>query len=416
MTLNTWTWIFLLVLAGSLAILYLLSRRHLRHVRAHRGTVPTDFADKISLADHQKAADYTLAKTRLRLTDYSVSVVLLLIWTLGGGLDLLDNTWRASGLDGLWLGVAFMISVFAISALLDLPSDIYRTFVLEQRFDFNKMTPATFIIDMFKNSLVFLAIGIPLLALILWIMQAAGSGWWLYVWLTWMGFSLLMMWAWPAFIAPLFNKFRPLEDESLRDRIVRLLDRNGFESNGILVMDGSARSTHGNAYFTGLGSNKRIVFFDTLLDELSHEEIEAVLAHELGHFKCRHIVKRMTLLAVLSLAGLALLGWVIDADWFYAGLGVGTASTYMALTLFMMVAPAFMFYLQPVFSHISRRHEFEADDFAASQAHTRNLVSALVKLFKGNANTLTPDPLYSAFHDSHPPAPIRIAHLESKPT
>ncbi len=415
MTFNTWTWIFLLALAGSVVIHFLLSRRHIRHVSAHRGQVPEDFADRVSLADHQKAADYSLAKVRLRLVDYLISVVLLLIWTLGGGLDLLDSVWRSSGLDGLWLGVGFMLSAFAISSLLDLPSDIYRTFVMEERFGFNKMTPATFVSDIAKNSLVFLVIGTPLLALVLWIMQSTGSWWWLYVWLTWMGFSVLMMWAYPAFIAPLFNKFRPLEDEALRDRILRLLERNGFESNGIFVMDGSARSTHGNAYFTGLGSNKRIVFFDTLLDELNHEEIEAVLAHELGHFKCQHIVKRMSILAALSLAGLALLGWVINTGWFYSGLGIDQPSTYMALTLFMMISPVFMFYLQPVFSHISRQHEFEADDFAAGQAHTRNLINALVKLFKGNANTLTPDPLYSAFHDSHPPAPIRIAHLESRP-
>jgi len=413
MTANPWTYLFLVAVFGSLVIHWLLGQRHIRYIAAHRGQVPDAFADRIPLDDHQKAADYTRAKVRLRLVEYVVSVVLLLIWTFGGGLDLLDSTWRSTGLGPLWLGVGFMLSAFAIMALLDLPLDAYRTFVLEQRFGFNKMTPGTFIGDIIKNTIVFLIIGTPLLAVVLWIMQNTGSWWWLYVWLTWMGFSLVMMWAYPAFIAPLFNKFRPLEDEALRDRIVRLLDRNGFESNGIFVMDGSARSTHGNAYFTGLGSNKRIVFFDTLLDELSHEEIEAVRAHELGHFKCRHIAKRMTLLGIISLAGLALLGWVIDAGWFYSGLGINTPSTHMALTLFMMIAPVFMFYLQPVFSHISRQHEFEADNFAAGQAHTKNLVQALVKLYKGNANTLTPDPLYSAFHDSHPPAPIRIAHLNS---
>ncbi|MDZ7737164.1 MAG: M48 family metallopeptidase [Gammaproteobacteria bacterium] len=413
MTANPWTYLFLVAVFGSLVIHWLLGRRHIRYIAAHRGQVPDAFADRIPLDDHQKAADYTRAKVRLRLVEYVVSVVLLLIWTFGGGLDLLDATWRSTGLGPLWLGVGFMLSAFAIMALLDLPLDAYRTFVMEQRFGFNKMTAGTFIADIIKNTIVFLIIGTPLLAVVLWIMQNTGNWWWLYVWLTWMGFSLVMMWAYPAFIAPLFNKFRPLEDEALRDRIVRLLDRNGFESNGIFVMDGSARSTHGNAYFTGLGSNKRIVFFDTLLDELSHEEIEAVLAHELGHFKCRHIAKRMTLLGIISLAGLALLGWVIDAGWFYSGLGIDIPSTHMALTLFMMIAPVFMFYLQPLFSHISRQHEFEADDFAAGQAHTKNLVQALVKLYKGNANTLTPDPLYSAFHDSHPPAPIRIAHLNS---
>ena len=415
MTANIWTIIFLAAVFLSLAIHWLLGRRHINHVATHRARVPEAFADSIPLGDHQKAADYTQAKVRLRLVEYVWSVALLLIWTYGGGLNLLDSAWQSTGLDTLWLGVGFMLSAFAIMSLLDLPLDAYRTFVMEERFGFNKMTPTTFVTDIAKNAIVFLIIGTPLLAVVLWIMQSAGDWWWLYVWLTWMGFSLLMMWAYPAFIAPLFNKFRPLEDEALRDRILRLLERNGFESNGIFVMDGSARSTHGNAYFTGLGSNKRIVFFDTLLDDLSHEEIEAVLAHELGHFKCQHIVKRMTLLGVLSLTGLALLGWVIDANWFYAGLGIENSSTYMALTLFMMIAPVFMFYLQPIFSYISRQHEFEADDFAAGQAHTKNLTQALVKLYKGNANTLTPDPLYSAFHDSHPPAPIRIKHLQAKP-
>lgn len=412
---NLWTYIFLAAVLGSLLIHWLLSQRHSHHIAAHRSSVPISFADRISLSEHQKAADYTRAKVRLRFIDYVVSTVLLLIWTYGGGLDLLDSAWRSTGLGPVWLGVGFMLSVFALMSLLELPLDAYQTFSLEQRFGFNKMTLKTFIGDILKNSLVFLVIGTPLLAVVLWIMLNAGTWWWLYVWLTWMTFSIFMMWAYPAFIAPLFNKFRPLEDEALRDRILRLLDRNGFESNGIFVMDGSARSTHGNAYFTGLGSNKRIVFFDTLLNDLTHEEIEAVLAHELGHFKCRHIIKRMTLIAAISLAGLALLGWLIDEPWFYTGLGIDTASVHMALTLFMMIAPVFMFYLQPVFSHISRRHEFEADDFAAGQAHTRNLIQALVKLYKGNANTLTPDPLYSAFHDSHPPAPIRIAHLETKP-
>lgn len=413
MTLNAWTYIFLLAIATSIIIHLFLSRRHIRHIGAHRGAVPAEFADRIALGEHQKAADYTRAKSRLRLLDYGVAVVLLLLWTLGGGLELLDSLWRSMELSPLWLGVGFMLSAMAIMSLLDLPLDIYRTFGLEQRFGFNKMTPGTFVSDILKNALVFLLIGTPLIALVLWIMYNAGDWWWFYVWLTWLGFSLLMMWAYPAFIAPLFNKFRPLEDEALRDRILRLLERNGFESNGIYVMDGSARSTHGNAYFTGLGSNKRIVFFDTLLDELNHDEIEAVLAHELGHFKCNHIVKRMTIMGAVSLAGLALLGWMIDKAWFYEGLGISTPSPHVALTLFMMIAPVFMFFLQPLFSHISRQHEFEADDFAAGQAHTRNLINALVKLFKGNANTLTPDPLYSAFHDSHPPAPIRIAHLNS---
>lgn len=412
---NTWTIIFLLAIVGATTIHWLLSRRHIRHVGQHRETVPAAFANKIPLVDHQKAADYNQSKARLRFIEFSYAMVLLLIWTFGGGIQLLDGAWQASGFGPVLLGTAFVISAFAIMAILDLPVDVYRTFGLEQRFGFNKMTITTFVSDLFKNALVFLVIGLPLIALVIWIMLNAGSLWWLYVWLTWMAFSLLMMWAYPAFIAPLFNKFRPLKDDALRERIEKLLARNGFESNGIFVMDGSARSTHGNAYFTGLGSNKRIVFFDTLLDELSHEEIEAVLAHELGHFKCNHIVKRMTIIGLLSLFGLALLGWVIDKSWFYAGLGITTPSVHVALFLFLLIAPLFMFYLQPGFAYISRQHEFEADDFAAGQAQTRNLTQALVKLYKGNANTLTPDPLYSAFYDSHPPAPIRIAHLESAP-
>jgi STE24 endopeptidase len=250
--------------------------------------------------------------------------------------------------------------------------------------------------------------------LVLWTMDNAGSLWWFYVWLIWLSFSLFMMWAYPAFIAPLFNKFRPLENQALKQRIENLLSRNGFTSQGIFVMDGSTRSTHGNAYFTGLGANKRIVFFDTLIDELSPEEIEAVLAHELGHFKCNHIKKRIVTLGVVFFIGLALLGWLINMPWFYTGLGVTEPSTYMALLLFIVIAPVFTFFLQPVFSWISRQHEFEADDFAAAQAQTENLIQALVKLYKENANTLTPDPVYSAFHDSHPPAPIRIKHLTAK--
>ena len=284
---------------------------------------------------------------------------------------------------------------------------------IQQMMGFNKTTLKTFVIDLLKNSLLIMMIGTPLLALVLWLMENSGTGWWIWVWFTWLGFSLFMMWAYPAFIAPLFNKFRPLENEDLRKRIVDLLSRNGFKSSGIFVMDGSSRSTHGNAYFAGLGKNKRIVFFDTLMTELSNDEIEAVLAHELGHFKCNHIVKRLTILGLVFFAGLALLGWLIGMPWFYQGLGVEKASPYMALMLFVMASPAFTFFLQPVFSSISRRHEFEADDFAAAQAQTGNLITALVSLYRENANTLTPDPLYSAFHDSHPPAPIRIAHLSA---
>lgn len=409
---NEFTVVFLIALAFSIATQWLLSQRHIRHVRKHRSAVPAEFSGKIPLEAHQKAADYTIAKVRLGLLELILATIILLVWTLGGALQLLDNAWRDLQLSAIWTGAAVILSFFAISALLDLPLSWYRTFKLEQRFGFNKSTLKIFFTDLVKNALLALLIGMPMILLVLWIMDNAGTLWWLYVWLTWLGFSLLMMWAWPAFIAPLFNKFRPLENQDLRQRIEDLLQRNGFTSNGIFVMDGSTRSTHGNAYFTGLGANKRIVFFDTLIDELSADEIEAVLAHELGHFKCNHIKKRIVTLGTVFFAGFALLGWLIHMPWFYAGLGVSGAPTHLALLLFVIVSPVFTVFLQPVFSYISRRHEFEADDFAAAQAQTDNLIQALVKLYKENANTLTPDPLYSAFHDSHPPAPIRIAHLQ----
>lgn len=411
---NAFSLLFVLLLALGVAVQWQLLRRHAAHVRAHRESVPEAFRDRVPLDEHRRAADYTVAKCRLRLADLLLGTAVLLIWTLGGGLDLLDRAWRTAGFGELWTGTAFMASLFVIGALLDLPLSLYRTFGLEQRFGFNRMTPGLFLSDLLKQAALFVLIGVPLILLALWIMQGAGALWWLYLWLTWLGFSLLMMWAYPAFIAPLFNKFRPLEDLQLKERIEQLLTRNGFRSEGIFVMDGSARSTHGNAYFAGMGTSKRIVFFDTLVGQLSHEEIEAVLAHELGHFKCHHIRKRIAVLGAVMLAGCALLGWLIDQHWFYAGLGVGEPSRYMGLALFFMAAPVFTTPLQPLFSWISRRHEFEADDFAAAQAQTANLVRALVKLYRENANTLTPDPLYSAFHDSHPPAPVRIAHLNAR--
>ena len=394
----------------------MLAVRHIRHVRGNRAAVPEAFRDRITLSAHQRAADYTAARTRAGLIEFLFGNLVLLGWTLAGGLQFLDTVWRTHAAPGIVLGTGFILSVILIASILDLPFAIYRTFVLEQRFGFNKTTPRLFVTDMLKQAMLLLVIGTPMIALVLWIMQAAGPLWWVYVWLTWLGFNLLMMWAYPAFIAPLFNKFRPLEDASLQQRIEALLDRNGFASQGVFVMDGSARSTHGNAYFTGMGTNKRIVFFDTLVNELSPEEIEAVLAHELGHFRCHHIRKRIAIMGLTFFAGLALLGWLINAPWFYSGLGVQTASTHMALTLFALIAPVFTFFLVPLFSYLSRRHEFEADDFAAAQAQTENLIQALVKLYRENANTLTPDPLYSAFHDSHPPAPIRIAHLSARTT
>lgn len=410
---NTFTYLVIITLISGVLLQWRLSARHIRHIRTNRDKVPDNFADRISLEAHRKAADYNCAKTRIRLAELVVSSVLLLVWTLGGVLDLLDSVIRPYQLSTIWAGTIFIMAVVLISSLLDLPLSLYRTFGLEQRFGFNKMSARLFVTDLAKNALLLLLIGTPLIMLVLWFMENSGAWWWLYVWLTWLVFNLVMVWAYPAVIAPLFNKFRPLDNAELATRIADLLDRNGFTSNGISVMDGSTRSTHGNAYFTGLGANKRIVFFDTLIDELSYDEIEAVLAHELGHFKCGHIKQRLAILGATFLIGFAILGVLLGVPWFYAGLGVSEPSTYMALTLFVLVAPAFTFFLQPMFSSLSRKHEFEADDFATAQVRSGSLINALVKLYKENANTLTPDPLYSAFHDSHPPAPIRIAHLAS---
>ena len=411
---NWITLIFLLALVLSLAIQFWLDRRQILHVQRHRNAVPDAFKQRIPLEAHQKAADYTVTRLRLGVLEMGMGAVLLLIWTLGGGLQLLDSFWRNMSLAPLVTGVAVIFSILIISSLLELPFAIYRTFIIEQRFGFNRTTPGVFISDQMKHLLIMLILGVPLATLVLWLMQDADPLWWLYVWAVWMGFSLLMLWAWPAFIAPIFNKFEPLKDLILKQRIEELLTRCGFQSNGVFVMDGSRRSSHGNAYFSGLGTNKRIVFFDTLLKSLNPDEVEAVLAHELGHFKRRHIQKRIISMAVLSLAGLAILAWLINLPEFYSGLGIREASTYMALILFMMVSPIFSLYLQPLLAYFSRKHEFEADDYAAQQSDAAILIQALVKLYEENASTLTPDPIYSAFHDSHPPAPVRVAHLSRK--
>lgn len=408
------SYIFLIALFGAVALQWWLNQRQLQHIAAHRAAVPDAFADKITLDAHQKAADYTSAKVRVSSIELLYSSAILLLWTLGGGLNLLDGFWHNWISDPLWYGVCVIISLMIIGTLLDLPFGIYRTFKLEERYGFNRTSPGVFIGDMAKGLILMLVIGTPLIWIVLWLMQHAGSLWWVYVWGVWMIFTLLMLFIYPTWIAPLFNKFSPLEDVALKERIVKLLTRCGFTSQGIFVMDGSKRSSHGNAYFTGLGQNKRIVFFDTLLKSLQAEEIEAVLAHELGHFKRKHIQKHILTMATLTLASLALLGWLMQQTWFYLGLGVENASTHTALILFMLLLSVFSVYFQPVFSLMSRKHEFEADDFAATQSNPKELIKALVKLYEENANTLTPDPLYSAFHDSHPPAPVRIAHLSSK--
>lgn len=406
--------LFLVMLLLSAATGLYLSYRQLVHVRRHRTQVPEAFSEKISLESHTKAADYTITKTKVGMVAGVYSVGILLLWTFGGGLNTLDQFWRETLTGPVMTGVAFMLSVFLITALLELPFTVYNTFRVEQRFGFNRTTPALFLTDMIKQGLLLLLLGAPLAALVIWLMANAGEWWWFYVWAVWLSFSLLMQWAYPAVIAPLFNKFTPLDDEALVHRIETLLTRCGFSSKGVFVMDGSKRSAHGNAYFGGLGNNKRIVFFDTLLNVLNHDEIEAVLAHELGHFKRKHVRKLLFTVALFSLGGLAVLGWLIQKDWFYQALGVDQPSVHAALVLFMMVAPVFTFFIQPLLAAAMRKHEFEADDFAAEQTRPGDLVSALVKLYEENASTLTPDPLYSAFHDSHPPAPVRVSHLSAK--
>lgn len=407
------TIVFFALLALMLAAQWWLAWRQVRYVAAHRAQVPAAFENKIDPSAHAKAADYTIARVRLGAIDAGLSVLLLAAWTAGGGLEWLDHVWRGLGWNELVTGAAFLLSLILIGALLDLPFSIYRIFVLESRFGFNKTTPALFVSDLVKQLALAVVIGVPLLFAVLWLMQSMGTQWWLWVWLLWTGFTVAMYWAYPALIAPLFNRFRPLDRAELAARIHALLARTGFRSRGVFVMDGSRRSAHGNAYFTGLGRNKRIVFFDTLLDSLNEVEVEAVLAHELGHFKRKHVLKRMLLSFVLSLAGLALLGWLIAQPAFYHTFGVSQPSNYAALALFLMVSPVFGFWLQPLFAWGSRRDEFEADAFAAQESDAHALMSALVKLYEENASTLTPDPVYSAFYNSHPPALRRIAHLQT---
>ncbi|MDQ7003508.1 MAG: M48 family metallopeptidase [Ghiorsea sp.] len=408
----TFTLVFLIALFISTAVEFWLDQRHLKSVMTHRNTVPERFADAISLEAHQKAADYTSTKLKVGFWAGLYGLGLLLVWTLGGGLDVLDQTVRAWGWSELTTGVVFILVFSMLGSLLDLPFSIYNTFVVEQKFGFNKVTAKLFITDMLKGGALMLVLAVPLIWVILWLMASAGTLWWLWAWAVWVGFSLLMMWSYPTFIAPLFNKFEPLKDKSLQEAIEGLLTRCGFESNGLYQMDGSKRSSHGNAYFTGFGKTKRIVFYDTLLEQLSTNETLAVLAHELGHFKRNHIKKRMVVTFSIFLAGFAIMGWLAEQAWFYEGLGVSQASNYVLLILFMLVMPVFTFMLSPMMSMYSRKHEFEADDYAKEHADAADLISALVKMYEDNAATLTPDSLYSAWHDSHPPAPIRIAHLE----
>ena len=407
------TAIFLSFVAASVLVRLWLSQRQINHIQAHHAQVPAAFADKITLEDHQRAADYSCAKLREGRITLAWETLWLLLWTIGGGINLIDQWWLGFEYGPLVTGIAVIFSLVLISSILNLPFSLYHTFVIEERFGFNQTTWKTWLLDLVKSALLVIALGTPLLAVILWLMDQAGANWWLYAWLVWMSFSLVMIWAYPAFIAPLFNKFSPLQDASLRTRIENLLQRCGFQSQGVFVVDGSRRSSHGNAYFTGFGRNKRIVFFDTLLESLSEDEVEAVLAHELGHFKRNHIKKSLLLSGAISLAGFALLAWLMSSTWFYSSLGVAIPSTHNALLLFMMVMPVFTYFVSPLFSALSRKHEFEADEFAHSNSNYKALISALVSMYRDNASTLTPDPIHSIFYDSHPPATIRIDHLET---
>ena len=407
------TTIFLSFVAASVLVRLWLSQRQINHISAHYAEVPEAFADKISLQDHHRAADYSCTRLRFGRLTLGWETLWLLIWTIGGGINAIDQWWLGFEYPGLVTGIAVILSLTLISAILGLPFSLYQTFVIEERFGFNKTTLKTWLLDLVKTALLVLLLGAPLLAAILWLMNRAGDLWWIYAWLLWTGFSLVMIWAYPTFIAPLFNKFSPLQDTNLRARIDDLLARCGFQSQGVFVVDGSKRSSHGNAYFTGFGRNKRIVFYDTLLETLSEDEVEAVLAHELGHFKRNHIKKSLLVSSAMSLAGFALLAWLMRSDWFYSSLGVDTASTHAALILFMMVMPVFTYFIGPLFSALSRKHEFEADEFAHSNSNYKALISALVNLYRDNASTLTPDPIHSIFYDSHPPATIRINRLET---
>ncbi|MGV3742638.1 MAG: M48 family metallopeptidase [Burkholderiaceae bacterium] len=411
----SFSFLFIAFLLITVLVRFWLGSRHIRHVLRHRNQVPAQFEQKIPLAAHQKAADYAIAKTKFGLVSLLINSAVLIGFTLLGGLQWLSV--KILGVTGP--GMAYQLALLAgfavVSGIIDLPFSYYRQFVLEQKFGFNKMTPGLFVTDLVKGALLGAAIGLPLAWVILTLMEKSGDLWWLYAWLVWTGFQLLMLVLYPSVIAPLFNKFTPLADDSLRSRIESLMKRVGFASKGLFVMDGSKRSAHGNAYFSGFGAAKRIVFFDTLISRLAPEEIEAVLAHELGHFKLKHIIKRIVIMFAVSLGFLALLGYLKNQVWFYTGLGVepmlGISNDAMALILFMLALPVFTFLFAPLTSISSRKHEFEADAFAAKHSNAQDLVSALVKLYEDNASTLTPDPLHSAFYDSHPPASVRINRL-----
>ncbi len=409
---------FAAALLTGLALRYWLATRQARHVAQHRTAVPPAFAESVPLAAHQRAADYTLAKSRVDLFEMAWSSGILIVWTLLGGLNALNQALLAAIGPGMGQQLALLAAFAAIGGLLDLPFSLYRTFVVEEQFGFNKTTWRLWLADMAKGVVLGAAIGLPIAALILWLMGAAGSSWWLWAWCTWMGFNLLLLVIYPTLIAPWFNKFQPLEDQALAARVTALMQRCGFAAKGLFVMDGSRRSAHANAYFTGFGSAKRVVFYDTLLARLTPSEVDAVLAHELGHFRHRHILKRIATMFAMSLAGFALLGWLSNQVWFYTGLGLQPSlsggNDALALLLFLMAVPAFSFFISPLMAAVSRQHEFEADAFAVAQTDGRDLASALTKLYEDNASTLTPDPVYVRFYYSHPPAGERLARLSQE--
>jgi STE24 endopeptidase len=409
---------FCAFLVASLVVKFWLASRQMRHVHQHRHQVPAPFDTTIPLEAHQRAADYTLAKTRYGLITEAFGAAVLLGWTLLGGLDALNSVVRDL-VEPRWGALAYQLALFGafsfIGGLLDLPFEAYRVFRIEQAFGFNRVTPGLFVADMVKGTLLGLVIGTPLLALVLWVMGATGAWWWLWAWGLWTGFMLLMQVIYPTLIAPIFNKFKPLDDASLTGRVQALMQRCGFQAKGFFVMDGSRRSAHGNAYFAGMGKSKRVVFFDTLLARLQPAEVEAVLAHELGHFHHKHVLHRMLLIFALSLAGLAALGWLANQAGFYLGLGVTpnlmAPNHALALLLFMLATPPFMFFIAPLVARSSRKAEFEADAYACAQSSGADLSAALLKLYQDNASTLTPDPTYARFYYSHPPASERLAAL-----
>jgi STE24 endopeptidase len=411
----TLTLAFAAFLLASLVVKFWLASRQIRHVARHRDLVPAAFAATVTLPAHQKAADYTIMKTRFGLLELAFGAAVLLAWTLLGGLDALNRALLQSLGPGMTQQLALLAGFALIGAAAELPLALYQTFVIEERFGFNKMSLKLWLVDLAKSTVLGAAIGLPIAALILWLMGAAGSLWWLWAWAAWMAFNLLLLVVYPTFIAPLFNKFKPLDDEALKARVTALMRRCGFAAKGLFVMDGSKRSAHANAYFTGFGAAKRVVFYDTLLSKLSPGEVDAVLAHELGHFKHKHIIKRIAGLFALSLAGFALLGWLSQQAWFYTGLGVrpnlNGPNDALALLLFLLAVPVFSFFVSPLFALLSRKHEFEADAYAIQQTSGTDLSTALLKLYEDNASTLTPDPVYVKFYYSHPPASERLARM-----